>query len=280
MFPTFLGIGAPKAGTTWLYGLLDAHPDVVMSQHRKEIHYFDLHFDRGPDWYEGFFPGRPDPSPSAIGEFTPHYLYGSEVPERISSLPSIDRFIVIIRNPVDRAFSHFRFRRRQDNQRQSFEEFLAREPNALGWGHYGRHLARWYDHFGPERLLVLVFEEAFRHPTTTASALAEHLGLDPGGFRSTPATGVNEAFSPRHKGLYAGAVRRARWLRRHDLDLLITLAKRTGLTTAVKRPVAGEADDVVAPELRRRLWDDFEADVAHLEVLTGIDLSAWRPREH
>jgi hypothetical protein len=277
MHPTFLGIGAPKAGTTWLYRVLESHPDVAVPRHRKEIHYFDHNFERGLQWYEAFFPNR---EAAAVGEFTPHYLYDPAAPERVHSVPSIQRFLVILRNPVDRAFSHFRFRRGQDNTSESFEQFLDREPNALAWGHYGRHLAGWFEAFGPRPFLVLLFEDAVRDPDETRRRIAHHLALDPERFPTGVGTeAVNESVLPRRRGAYATAVRQARWLRRHDLDRVISLAKRSGVAAALKRPAAGDpaAGETVPLELRRRLWRSFEPDVAQLASLTGLDFEAWRP---
>jgi len=289
MLPTFLGIGAPRAGTTWIHRLLESHPDVAVPAHRKEVHYFDLHFDDGPEWYERFFPA-PEPGaprPAAVGEFTPHYLYDDRVPSRVATVPSIERFVVILRNPVDRAFSHFRFRRRQDNSALTFEEFLAREPTALEWGHYGRHLAPWFAELPPERLLVLVYEDATSEPEGTLRRLADHLGVDADRFpEGSGSMRANEAFVPRRRRTYAGAVRQARWLRRHDLDPLISLARRTGVLSVLKRPAPASASGdavldaeavAVPPDLRARLWDGFEADVVALEALTGLDLARWRP---
>lgn len=280
MLPTFLGIGTPRAGTTWVSGLLAGHPDVVAPAHRKEIHYFDLHYDRGVDWYERFFPPGDDTTVAA-GEFTPHYLYDARVPQRVRSVPTIERFLVLIRNPVDRAYSHFRFRRRQDNRTETFEEFLRREPTALAWGHYAEHLAEWFAVFGRESFLVLVFEEAVADPDGTKRRLADHLGLeverfaDRAGFEP-----VNAGVQPRRRRVYAGAVRQARWLRRHDLDRVITLAKRSGVVAALKkpRPVTEEEGEAVPAEVRERLWKEFEPDVSRLEDLAGLDLSGWRAR--
>ena len=74
--PTFLGIGVPRAGTTWLHQLLSAHPDVFLPSRRKEVRFFDRHHEEGQGWYEGFFcpPDEADRY-SAIGEISPQYLY-------------------------------------------------------------------------------------------------------------------------------------------------------------------------------------------------------------
>jgi hypothetical protein len=275
VLPTFLGIAAPKAGTTWLYELLDSHPDVVMSTPRKEVHYFDLHFERGHAWYEGFFP-VPHVAPRAVGEFTPHYLYSADALARVRG-SGIDRFVLALRNPVDRAFSHYRFRLRQDNRDETFEEFVVRNPDALGWGRYGEHLARWLDEFDRHCFLVLVFETAVRDTDGTKAALADHLGFDPNRFPATRTGAANESFVPRRSGVWAAAVRHARWLRRHDFDRVITMAKRAGVVRRLKSRAPEEAAPVLDAETRARLWDGFEPDVRRTEQLTGLDLALWRP---
>jgi hypothetical protein len=278
MLPTFLGIAAPKAGTTWLYEVLGQHPDVVMSSPRKEVHYFDLHFDRGEAWYSRAFPDRPAgaPAPVAVGEFTPHYLYDAAVPERVRSVPTIGKFVVAVRNPVDRAYSHYRFRRRQDDLQESFEDFLRRDPNAVEWGCYGRHLARWYGEFGADAFLVLPFEKAVADLPATREALARHLGVDAGRFPADRPAAANEGFAPRRRRLWAASVRTGRWLRRHDLDRVITWVKRTGAVATLKRPT-GDSVERVPLAARVALWPRFEDDVCRLEELTGLDLAGWRP---
>ncbi len=277
MFPTFLGIAAPRAGSTWLYELLSRHPDVGMSAPRKEVHYFDLNFDRGTSWYERFFSGSE--GALAVGEFTPTYLYGPMVPERIETVPTIDRFVLILRNPVDRAFSHYLFRRQQDNRRVSFEEFLRDQPNALGWGMYGRHLSQWFERFDRSRFLVLIHENAIADVEATKQAVARHIGVDPARFPVDAGhAAANTAFDPDRPRAYAAAVKRARWLRRHDLDVVVTAARRTGVVRLLKRARrrGAGAQDVLSPGSRDALWPAFEADVRQLETVTGLDLDIWR----
>lgn len=276
MLPTFLGIGAPKAGTTWLYQLLDSHPDVQMSQHRKEVHYFDRHFESGPSWYEEYFPQRTGAEPLALGEFTTHYLYEPEVPQRIHTVPSIARFLLIVRNPVDRAFSHYRFRRRQDNLTSTFEEFLATEAAAVELGLYAKHLARWLEEYDRGQFLVLVYEEAFADVERTKAQIGEHLGIRPDRFPASVAS-ANEAFVPRRQGLYSVAVKAGRSLRKLELDRVITLAKRTGVVDLVKKPKPAEKESL-SDAVRAQLWGSFAADVDELEKLTGLDLDLWRTR--
>jgi hypothetical protein len=95
--PTFLGIGVPRAGTTWLHGLLDSHPDVYVPSRRKEVSFFDLHYGRGVEWYKRFFPADSETARyQAIGEITPFYFYGRDCPERISRM-SVSKLLLMLR---------------------------------------------------------------------------------------------------------------------------------------------------------------------------------------
>ena len=251
-----------------------------MSAPRKEVHYFDLNFDRGPSWYERFFKAGDAADPVAVGEFTPTYLYEPLVRERIGTVPTIDRFVLILRNPVDRAFSHYQFRRRQDNRRISFEQFLLEQPNALAWGRYGRHLSEWFDRFDRSRFLVLIHETAIADVAQTKHAVARHLGVDPARFPAdTGHAATNSAFVPDRPHLYATAVKRARWLRRHNLDGVVSAARRAGVVRLLKRARAADtmSRDALSPGSRDALWPTFETDVRDLETLTGLDLHMWRP---
>jgi len=102
--PDFLGIGAQKSGTTTLHQLLEMHPGVFVPP-RKELHYFTMHSHRSMGWYASCFEGA---SPSQrVGEITPYYLYHAPAAERIAArLPQV-RIIVLLRDPVSRAISHY-----------------------------------------------------------------------------------------------------------------------------------------------------------------------------
>ena len=106
--PTFLGLGAMKGGTSWLHVQLEAHPEVYVPYQRKEIHYFDDLYKNGDEWYQNFFPSPEHARKyKAWGEITPEYLLVPHVPERIHQLVPDCKFIVFLRNPADRLFSHY-----------------------------------------------------------------------------------------------------------------------------------------------------------------------------
>src|SRR5262249_13344047 len=114
MLPGLVILGAQKAGTTSLFNYLSAHPQ-VRSPTNKEVHYFDLNFARGPTWYRAHFPKRSDTSleqddirdEQITLDASPYYLFHPAVPERLKTTLPQAKFIVMMRNPVDRAYSHY-----------------------------------------------------------------------------------------------------------------------------------------------------------------------------
>jgi hypothetical protein len=274
VLPTFLGIGVPKAGTTWICDLLRTHPQVAIAS-RKELHYFDRNFDKGIAWYEQFFSGRP--GVAAVGEFTTHYLFDPVVPARVRSIASINRLILCLRNPVDRAVSHYRFRQQVDNYRGSFDEFLQEYPNALEWGRYATHLRPWLDHFDLNSFVFIVQEQAAGDLSRTKARLAEALGIDEGAF--PPDVGLepsNASFRPMLRRAYSAATRQSQFLRRHDLDWAIELGRRLGVKRLLSTPGRHGEAAPVGQDARERLWAVYAPGVEALESMSGLDLSLWR----
>lgn len=277
MLPTFLGVGVPKAGTTWIHDVLQTHPEVLMAS-RKEVHYFDgINFERGLAWYERFFASPEGSAASVIGEFTPHYLYNPAVPARIRSVPSVERLILILRNPVDRAVSHYRYHQQVENYRGSFEEFLVSYPRGLDWGRYATHLRPWLDEFDLGQFLILVYEDAVGDPDGTKRRLAECLGIDPAAFPAHAGRAAsNVSFLPRYRRAYAAAARQARLLRRHDLQWAVDLGLRAGVKRLLSCRSGSARATHISQEVRERLWREFEPEIDALEALCGLDLGCWR----
>ena len=99
---------ANRSGSTWLDSLLRRHPRVYLPTQRKELHFFDRHYRRGTGWYEACFPTAEEAAAyDQIGEITPMYIYDPEVPARIEQLLPDCRFLIILRNPADRAYSQY-----------------------------------------------------------------------------------------------------------------------------------------------------------------------------
>ena len=195
--PDFLILGAQKAGTTALYAYLRWHP-AITGPSWKEVSFFDRHYGRGVRWYRGHFPLRP--RGRLVGEASPGYLFHPLAPERVRETVPGARLIVLLRDPVDRALSHYHHEVGLGRERLSFEDALAaeeertrgeeermvREPSYFShpwWdytyvarGRYAEQLERWFAVFGREQLLVVASEELAADPQAAYGRVLAFLG--------------------------------------------------------------------------------------------------------
>lgn len=198
----FVIVGAPKSGTTSLFRWLAAHPDIYMPP-EKELGFFSnkQFYERGPEWYlETYFRNaRPT---QIFGEATPTYLTYSSVSERIHHYFPDAIIIAILRNPIDRAYSHFRFNHayltdigatvesdfesiakrlieRGPVPDSEFEQVLGRHSEYLMDGQYGRLLTNVLRHIPANQLKVYFFDELSNNPLPLYKNLLTCLGADP-----------------------------------------------------------------------------------------------------
>jgi sulfotransferase family protein len=232
--PDFLILGAQKAGTTALYAYLRWHPQVTGPSF-KEVSFFDRHYARGERWYRAHLPIRRS---GIVGEASPSYLFHPLAPERVARMLPRARLIALLRNPVDRAFSHYQHEVALGREELSFEDALAREDERMqgelermlrdptyfshAWwnytyasrGRYAEQLERWLDAFPREQLLVLFTEELAADTAGTYRRVLDFLGVDARGLDSYPRIfereygGMDPATRIRLEGEFAGPNRR------------------------------------------------------------------------
>lgn len=194
--PDFLVIGAQKAGTTSLYDVLTGHPDVLPAR-TKEVQFFSLDYDRGESWYRAHFPSVAARQRRRItGEATPYYLFHPLAPQRTQALLPRAKLVVLLRDPVVRAHSHFVHSRRLGFEPlTSFRDALDAEAERLAggsdfWhqhasyvsrGRYALQLRAWLEVYSREQVLVLRSEDFFADTAGTASSVARWLGLSDAG---------------------------------------------------------------------------------------------------
>jgi sulfotransferase family protein len=200
--PDFLIIGAQKAGTTALYAYLRRHP-AITGPSWKEVSYFDRHFARGEAWYRGNFPNRVRSRGKLVGEASPSYVFHPLGPERVKALVPDARLVALLRNPVDRALSHYHHEVALGREPLSFEDALDAEEERLRgeedrltaypsyfsrawWSHaykargrYAEQLERWLAVFPREQLLILPSEDLGDEPERTHARVLDFLGAAP-----------------------------------------------------------------------------------------------------
>jgi len=195
--PDFLILGAQKAGTTALYAYLRWHPEITGPSF-KEVSFFDRHYAKGERWYRAHMPVR---RRSLVGEASPSYLFHPLAPERVAGMLPAARLIALVRNPVDRAFSHYQHEvalgreplsfedavDREDERMQGELERMLRDPSyfSLAWwnytyiarGRYAEQLERWFAAFPREQLLVLFTEQLSADTAATYRRVLDFLGV-------------------------------------------------------------------------------------------------------
>jgi hypothetical protein len=176
----FLGIGAQKAGTTWLYTHLSQHEKIDFPA-GKEVHFWDLHHDRGVDWYSSLFVENED---KKNGEITPAYAYLAV--ERIKEIrylnPSL-RIIYIVRNPMERAWSSalMALERSEMTFGEASDQWFIdhfRSAGSLARGDYESCIKRWYSVFDRKQLLVKRYESICESPREVLKHCCDHIGVD------------------------------------------------------------------------------------------------------
>lgn len=203
MQPRFLIAGAQRCGTTSLFRMLARHPEVAVPARTKGIHYFDTaaRYARGPRFYSAHFPLRQGNDKKITGEASPYYMFHPSAPYRIAdSLPGV-RVIILLRDPVERAFSAHKQEVWRGFESLPFEAALEAEGERLlgeeekvladplyqsfahqhhayvGRGQYAYQLRRMATAIGWDNLLVLDADEFFMNPAPQWQRVLDHVGL-------------------------------------------------------------------------------------------------------
>jgi hypothetical protein len=179
MLPNFLIIGAAKAGTTSLWAYLREHPQVFMPD-RKELHFFvtEKNWERGIQWYENHFEGAEDAL--AIGEGSVSYTrypISQGVPERIASVLPKVRLIYLVRHPVERMISQYRFNVSQRWEKGSPEALLT-NPVYLSCSRYATQVEQYLEYFPLDRLLILRSEDLRESRASTVQRILQFLDVE------------------------------------------------------------------------------------------------------
>jgi hypothetical protein len=209
MLPTFLISGAQRCGTTSMYKTLTEHPQVLPAVLHKGVHYFDTNFGRGLDWYKGHFPTEASARRAAgssarviTGESSPYYMFHPLAGRRIAATLPDARMIILLRDPVERAYSAFTHESARGHEDQTFgsaleleetrlageEERILADPSYVSFDHqhhayvrrgrYVDQLERLEREIGRDRMLVIDSGDLFEAPEPVFDRVCEFLGLE------------------------------------------------------------------------------------------------------
>lgn len=256
VMPDFLIIGSQKCGTTSLYQYLVRHPNIV-SASRKQMHFFDNNFSKGITWYRTHFPSaiykyyyrQVHKQDFLTGEGTPYYIFHPLAAKRVSMHLPNAKFILMLRNPVSRTYSHYNHEVRKGFENLSFEEALEKEPERLAgevekmladetyysFSHqhhsyvtksiYADQLNTWFNYFPKEQFLILDADDMYADPPAILKQifsflelphweLKEYKNFNEGGYSKLDPTLRNrliDLFKPHNQRLYDLLGRKFNW---------------------------------------------------------------------
>jgi hypothetical protein len=262
--PTFIIIGAMKAGTTSLYRYLAAHPEVSVSA-EKETNYFlgGDEYRRGASWYASLF----DATATARGEASPNYAkrhLWPGVPERIAALTPEARLIYTVRDPIARVVSHFAHNRSHGRETRSFSAAITQDPKYAQTSMYAYQLDAFSDHFPREQILTLDAEDLRTATAATLARVLEFIGVDP----NFAAPNVDEQFHSSSNRRQKSALQR--YVKHPVLRRAIRpfLPARFTERQPFDRPTP-------SPDDTKRLVEALRPDIERFRRLTGLPFSDW-----
>jgi hypothetical protein len=276
--PTFVVIGAMKAGTVSLRHYLDDHPDVFLGRGGKfgEPNFFiaEYNWPRGRGWYESLFDGAGQAA--AIGECSPSYTMAPAfrgVPERMAQVVPAARLIYVVRDPIARMQSMYMHQVSAGRERRRAEAALL-DDRYLGPSRYGFQLAAFLDYFDRSQVLVIASEVLRDRPREALSAVFGHLAVDPA------AADIDQRHRD-HRSMDKPVPRLhdLTWLPRRQVKHHPRWRpdQRTGLARLLTTRPARIGDPAIPRELRDRLAERLAPDLRRFEHLLGHQVpSHWR----
>ncbi|MFK8185638.1 MAG: sulfotransferase [Phormidesmis sp.] len=293
--PNFIVLGAGKAGTQSIYNYLLEHPDIYMSP-TKETNFFALNGQQ-PN-----FQGPPDPinqysiadlndyqaqfanvtTEKAIGEISPLYLYSPIAPRRIKETLPNAKLIVILRNPVDRAYSCYLFlRARLTETITDFDQALQAEPERIdkNWpwpwhykslGFYYEQLQRYYQLFDPDQIKIYLYEDFRANNVAVMQDMFQYLEVDE---TFVPDVSLKYNFSGLPKNKVLQYLLTGPNPFQTALKPLLPTKLRRKLVSKVKKKNLTKPS--LSPESRQQLIEAYREETLKLQTMLNRDLSHW-----
>lgn len=277
MKPNFFIIGAAKAGTTWLYSCLKPHQQVFIPGN-KEIHFFsyDNLFQKGEDWYTSFFEGSA--GKLAIGEISPSYLSHQKAPQRIYNFNPSAKIVCILRNPVQRAYSHYCMDLRKGKLSKDIDKGLNLETPYVQWGLYYKQILDFKQYFDNRQLKVFFFDDLKKDPRKLVLDLYSYLDINTNFEPETLYVRKNTAREmPRFPYLYRQLKRIYERLEESPLNIrgMFTQVRLEGHIDFFHNLNRGDSFPAMSEQKEQELKDFYRDDVEKLSCLLERDLLHW-----
>ena len=290
--PNFMCIGATKSATTSLFDILKQHSEIGIPSF-KEPHFFDNkdNFNQGKEWYlKNYFKDLSDKK--SIGEFTPTYLSSNHAPERIFRLFGGNmKFIVILRNPVDRAYSHFLHSKRDEYESLDFSDALRMEKERLSdkkdymsflrysyvyQGKYSIHISNYLDYFDYNQFHFVLFDNFINNRKNIINGILDFIGVSKEKSLNTNIFS-NQSSVARSRRLKS-FLKKDSFLKQCAKFLLPSLVYRQRIRNLIhasnNKP---KEKQPLLKHLRKEIYlEFFKKDIFELEKMLNLNLNHWK----
>jgi hypothetical protein len=277
--PDFIGLGAQKAGTSWIYACLYEHPQICIPL--KEIHFFSRqrNWSNGYEWYEKIF--EQCSQDTKTGEFSTSYLVEPVVPERIHRrYPSV-KLIASLRNPIDRTYSNYLNDVKSGvvPRNITFEEGLKSHPEYVEQGCYATQLRRYLQFFSRAQILLLVYEDCLHQPLEFIQSIYRFLDVDSGFVPSMLHKKVNVSKVPRFVVLERCLITISEFLHSKGFHHVWWFAKKIGVANFIRKLNTRQSKSknikTESPPWRELVYTQLEGEIKALETIIERDLHEW-----
>lgn len=276
----FIGIGAQRCATSWLYSCMYEHPEICAPE--KEIHFFSRprYEEKGIEWYKKIFESR-CPKESVKGEYSTSYLYDARAADRIYKDFPDTKIIVSLRNPVERAASQYALHAKVGwlkAEEVSFDEFIQTEKSALEQGMYSEQLNHYFKLFSKNKIHIVI-KERIDNEINKPEVIREvfkFLGVDSNFTPSLLYREINTNKVPKRLWIDRSIQYVANFMYKHGMDKQVFAIKKVGLPAAVRNWNSAGELNAMSTKTKKQLTDYFREDVKKVSELTGIDVySEW-----
>lgn len=269
--PDFILAGTQKCATTWLHSCLSDHPDVYVPK-KDSINYFDMYYHRGEDWYRSHF-ADVDGESVVIGE-TPALIRDTTAPDRIAkTVPDVE-LLFALRNPIERAFSHYwHLKSRRGRLDDEFESALASPDfNTLfvNTGRYHHHISRYREVFDDARIHLLFFDDLVADERSYIRDVYDLLGVDETHVPATITERVNEA-----RNVPQTYQRASMWISANAPEAVVESLRPFHERFRDLTISRSEYDEGIPEEAASELADIFADDIKALSEYADRDLTHW-----
>jgi hypothetical protein len=284
MLPNFICPGEAKCGTTTLYNILKQHTDIYLPEAKEPFLFVMSEWEHKVKNYESkHYAGVSNES--VIGDMTTWYLYPEYVPQRIYNTLGPDvKFVILLRNPVDRAFSHYLHRRRKGEETKKFEKAISLEKKRLAKsrynmlhysyldrGYYSSHIKNYLKFFPAENFRYFLFEEFIGNPEKVAKEIFRFLDIDENqnidyNIHSNKSYMIKRKYAIRlmsKRGGLAGKIRR-----------ILSRKLKNKLKERISKPSSNPVEKIDI-KTAQSLMQQYTQEIHELEELIGRDLSIW-----